>query len=1134
MHWCGISVALLFLTLTLRTTHGKDSKTFTLKVPVDEKSAPGTTVSDLKSVFKLGWEEAKFRNFKLIHQKLVLSSFSASPPRTNLVQLDDKTGIITLKHRIDRDVDCRGSKICVIKVQAVMLPQAYFSLLNLEVVINDINDHAPAFPVRPIEINVTESIAVGDVINLDQFQARDQDSGNNSMIRYTLSNNNYFQILQDEDETGRTHINLLILKELDYERSHYHHVTLTASDLGETPLSDHVTIRIRVTDSNDNDPVFEKQDYVIALQENLDPGSPIVQVRAEDADSGDNGRMVYYLGDEESSASRLVKIDRDTGMVTLRQKLDREAHDGMRIVIEASDSSEVNQRTARTFLTLHVEDMNDNAPVININYIVDSNQNTAYISESSDIGTYLAYVSANDLDNGKNGEAKVTIWTQQYSQTGYSAADSGHFVLAADGLIGTGKKLDREAENKYKLVISACDKGTPPRCTFSNVTVEVLDENDNDPEFEMPLYEITLSEASEVGTNIITVAATDADATKAPVLRKNKDGEIVKSHNGDVIYSIDSDDRYVTVDSRSGKITLIRPLDRERMAEIKVTIWARDGGHPAKRSSCILKIIVNDTNDNSPIFTNPALDNSTVYATILNNDVITKIQVTDYDDQANGEVELIMESVDGMTESQVKDGQIPYGFFVLDNATGELRLNLSREDAEKLVGEHLIVFRAMDAGTPKRKTRINLFVQVSDSLLPLELTHGHRSKTGAAKITISSEFLIIVISLAAATLLLIVIIAVVVVKCKKDNKKVRTYNCQDAEHKRGWLARSAEGKQSEETKSSKTKSSSTNQDTASNVNETEPLTQKENPTVNSTKSKSTRTTSDSTRGSFSDLTTTSRQDYVTAFQVMSPGERPPTSLSTFSCEGKIAHAKIIGLIPPASALSQNDGDSGRGDSDPDSSSFSGTNEREFPKLLEVLPYASAEVQTHKYDYAAPSSGSRCTEECLQFGHSDICWMPSPTQDFLNCSAPNQIQFQNEYNRVLETIEESSPPADASIPYEYEPDVMREHVRRSICRIASESRRHEQSPEMAAYQYDITSRHNNQRLSDAARFSNSLSPSPAPSSGIGVSSQISGTSSSSSRVSDVIHQGYPPQVDNSAVSMRETQEIINDIDMLLAH
>ena len=58
-----------------------------------------------------------------------------------------------------------------------MLPQNFFSLLNLEVVINDINDNQPLFPTRPVEVNVSESVSIGEAINLDQIQAQDLDIG---------------------------------------------------------------------------------------------------------------------------------------------------------------------------------------------------------------------------------------------------------------------------------------------------------------------------------------------------------------------------------------------------------------------------------------------------------------------------------------------------------------------------------------------------------------------------------------------------------------------------------------------------------------------------------------------------------------------------------------------------------------------------------------------------------------------------------------------------------------------------------------------------------------------------------------------------------------------------------------------
>jgi len=61
---------------------------------------------------------------------------------------------------------------------------------------------------------------------------------------------------------------------------------------------------------------------------------------------------------------------------------------------------------------------------------------------------------------------------------------------------------------------------------------------------------------------------------------------------------------------------------------LQVTIVAKDGGQPyARQSSCILKVTVTDINDNTPFFKNPSVDNYTVYASILSDEIITRIEV---------------------------------------------------------------------------------------------------------------------------------------------------------------------------------------------------------------------------------------------------------------------------------------------------------------------------------------------------------------------------------------------------------------------------------------------------------------------------------------------------------------------------
>uniref|UniRef100_H2YX71 Cadherin domain-containing protein n=1 Tax=Ciona savignyi TaxID=51511 RepID=H2YX71_CIOSA len=1153
------------------------SNTVSLRVYIDENSRPKTVVADMTEIFGLLWKDRLDRNFKLLNQKFHSSSMfspSARRHRPDAVDLGTSSGLITLRRRVDRETECGQAKECIIKVQAVMLPQRVFSLLNLEIVITDTNDNAPTFPHKPIIVNVSESVTINDVVNLDSFQARDLDSGNNSAITYTIAPSQPFGVNQYIDEAGRPHLQLIVTSELDYETKQVHHLTLYATDNGTPPLSNNVALRILVTDANDHSPVFAQSEFVKELKENQPPGF-ITRVHAVDRDSGNNGRVQYFLGDESEAVShQLVTVDKDTGDVTLVQNLDRETHDGMRILIEARDSAPTNQRSSRMWLVLRIDDDNDNAPTINMNFIVDADGQTAYISEASPIGTYVAYVSASDADHGKNSEVDISIRTLVFGEPEY--ANTGHFVLAADGLIGTGLELDREIQNSYKVVVEARDAGDVPRSSFNNITVIILDENDNAPVFQKPVYSVTLSEADGVGTTVTTVSATDKDALFPPVWTKNKQKEIVPSMNGKVTYLIDSDDNTFSINAETGEITLVRPLDREGQSDWEVTIIARDGGSPYKESTCILKVVVSDVNDNRPLFINPAIDNSTAYATILRDDVITRIQAVDYDSPMFSKVEISLLSVDGLKSTQETDGVEPYSFFVLDRATGDLRLNMSTADMNDIVGSHVIVVKATDNGQPPLESRTSITIIVSDSLLPPSLMYHERTVSSLVPGTaISTDFLIIVISLACATLILIVVIAAVVVKCKKDNKKIRTYNCRDAESENGWIARPTNSPSQNDVNTNTWPKSNGSHDASSQVTENERVS---NPsTINKKQGKivSRRASDSSSTAPMSmcpDVLITSRQDSAT-YNVTSSLIRPPSSLTTFSTEGKIAETRVIGLVHH---LTHADGDSGRGDSDPDTGSYDVVNDIDYQPSFS---YVGSDLQRNGGTEALDGMGSKCTDECRKFGHSDLCWMPSPSTGQYFPSTDSGVtrgssypqptftqanpghDFQREYNRVLETIEETTPALESSIAYEYDPEVMRQNVRRSIClsRLASESRLLSQtSSEPEVYHSGVLSRQyglwsDEYQLPVASVRPNSLSVSPAPSSGV-ANSHLSGNSSCPSTVFTHCDTDSKSSSSNSMLqkplyltvtsrapyvkpentsSMKETQKIISDIDRLLS-
>ena len=93
------------------------------------------------------------------------------------------------------------------------------------------------------------------------------------------------------------------------------------------------------------------------------------------------------------------------------------------------------------------------------------------------------------------------------------------------------------------------------------------------------------------GTSILTVTATDLDA----------------SSNADISYSIQSESASYSskfsIDSKTGIITIARPLDADRIPSHFIKVFARDSAVQSKSSSTNVFITVKDVNDNIPIFT---------------------------------------------------------------------------------------------------------------------------------------------------------------------------------------------------------------------------------------------------------------------------------------------------------------------------------------------------------------------------------------------------------------------------------------------------------------------------------------------------------------------------------------------------
>ncbi len=206
--------------------------------------------------------------------------------------VDRLTGDVYLARELDYE---KGSHY-TLQIEVDDFSKAYLSthMVQLEINVQDSNDHAPEFPEDPVTVVIPENIQAGSSIYT--FQATDKDgSGPNSEIRYSIQQQlpDIPDLFSLDPVTGV----LKLGRELDHEETSslflVVHATDSASDRNQR-LWGSVTARMFVTDENDNAPIFSSP-TAVSVMEDQPVGFVLLYVMARDADQGENGRVSYRI-----------------------------------------------------------------------------------------------------------------------------------------------------------------------------------------------------------------------------------------------------------------------------------------------------------------------------------------------------------------------------------------------------------------------------------------------------------------------------------------------------------------------------------------------------------------------------------------------------------------------------------------------------------------------------------------------------------------------------------------------------------------------------------------------------------------------------------------------------------------------
>ncbi|XP_056456167.1 protocadherin-19 isoform X2 [Gadus macrocephalus] len=732
-----VLVILLFLV-------GSDA-VINLKYGINEEMKPGSVIGNVT-------KDAQKQGFQIAPQPPYLRVISNSEPRW--VELSP-AGILTTQMKIDRDVVCRQNPKCVISLE-VMSNSMEICVIKVE--IEDLNDNAPRFPTSHIDIEISENASPGTRFPLEG--ASDPDSGVFGVQSYSITPNELFGLEIKTRGDGSKIAELVVLKSLDRETQSHYSYEISAEDGGDPPKIGAVQLNIKVTDSNDNNPVFDESVYTVSVMENSPGNTLVIDLNATDPDEGTNGEVAYSFNSYVTEKTREVfKIDSRTGVITVHGELDYENAQIYELDVQAKDLGP-NSIPAHCKVTVNVMDTNDNPPIINL---LSLNTELVEVSENAARGYVIALVRVSDKDAGANGKVQcrlqgnVPFRLQEYESFS---------TILVDG------RLDREQRDTYNLTIQAEDSGTPPLRATKSLVVKVTDENDNPPHFLKPHYQEMVMENNLPGSCLLAVSAEDPDL----------------GMNGTVSYSIVPGEikrmdinTYVSINP-SGRIFSMRSFDHEYMRTFDFKVLARDNGDPSLSSNATVRIVVLDVNDNTPVVTQPPLVNGTAEVSVPRNAgvgfMVTQVKADDYDEGENGRLTYTISEGDR-------------AFFEIDQVNGEVRSTRMFGEGAKSTYEITVVAR--DHGKPSLSASAYIVVYLSTD---------EKTQESIGPVNLSLIFIIALGSIAA---ILFVTMIFVAVKCKRDNKEIRTYNCSFF-----YLRRVAEYSYGNQKKSSKKKKLSKN------------------------------------------------------------------------------------------------------------------------------------------------------------------------------------------------------------------------------------------------------------------------------------------------------------------------------------
>ena len=464
-----------------------------------------------------------------------------------------------------------------------------FANKTVTVVIENVNEHRPLFDRGAVDVFVDEGLPEGT--HVVSLQAYDLDFD-------PLS----YRIDQGSDHFRWENGAIVTNRVLDHSSTPLYILSVFASER-DGNLNGTISLEVFVNNINDHPPQFEMSSMAETVSEQTGVGVVVLTVHATDADNATNDAVVYSISDNGA-----FSIDSLSGEISVASPLDYEAQPAYTLTIVAMDTGSPRLTSLPLQVTINLVNENDERPLFNAS-------SYTFTLEENSAAAVVGRVNATDRDAGGT-----------FGTVRYSMGSSDHFSIdATTGNVRSTGTIDRESllADSIMFTVIASDGGQPPLTSTADVTVTILDQNDNPPQFSEEQYLISISPTQPAGVTIQTLSASDLD--EPPNNRFN--------------YQIVTQPAGISVSvSPTGAISLDQPIPLNHPYYYSFTVQISDPQISSMFDSATVRLIVETDTNHSPWFSQlrytapPVAENTPVGASVFD----VSAHVTDVDSGQSG------------------------------------------------------------------------------------------------------------------------------------------------------------------------------------------------------------------------------------------------------------------------------------------------------------------------------------------------------------------------------------------------------------------------------------------------------------------------------------------------------------------